>query len=118
MENIRKQIEIILDELKKQGVSRREIEKLLNKSENYVDQILSKGGNNKFLNELNRLKKSIAQDNSKLYKTVEENKALIDLLVMEIIKLRAKVYEIPIRIAEEQFRQDVDLTLSELEKKV
>lgn len=117
MESIRKQIEKILDDLKSAGYSRRDIEKELTKSENYIDQILSKGGNNKFLNELKRFKKSLQNDKSSINRIVAENKVLIDLLIMEVIKLRAKTYEIPIKTAETQFRQDVDLALSELDKK-
>lgn len=117
MENIKKQIENILEELKALGFNRRAVEKELNKSENYIDQILSRGGNNKFLNELKRLKKSITESTGNIYNAVKENKLLIDLLVLEVIKLRSKVFEIPMRTAEEQFRQDVDLALTELEKK-
>lgn len=47
--NVKEEIELILESLKKLGINRRDIEKELNYSENYIDQILSKGGNEKFL---------------------------------------------------------------------
>jgi hypothetical protein len=51
----RKAIELVLNDLKSKGYTRREIEKELNYKENYIDQALSKGGNKKFLGHLKNL---------------------------------------------------------------
>lgn len=48
----KKEIEGLLNSLKKRGFDRGRIEKDLNYSENYIDQTLSKGGNKRFLNSL------------------------------------------------------------------
>lgn len=43
----------LLNDLKKIGLSRRQIEREMGYDEKYIDQVLSRGGNEKFLNALN-----------------------------------------------------------------
>lgn len=57
--DINQKIELILEKLKKAGKDRSTIEKDLNYSENYIDQILSRGGNKKFLGVLERYAQNI-----------------------------------------------------------
>lgn len=58
---LRKEIEILLESLKGLGLERGEIEQELNYSENYIDQVLSKGGNRRFLIQLKKLKNEVLQ---------------------------------------------------------
>jgi hypothetical protein len=51
---LKEEIELLLESLKNQGISRTAIEEDLGYSENYIDQVLSKGGNKKFLAALKR----------------------------------------------------------------
>lgn len=55
----KKDIEEILEQLKTKGYERSEIEAALNYSENYIDQALSKGGNERFLKALITYNKSV-----------------------------------------------------------
>lgn len=57
----KKEIEELLDKIKGLGFDRRTIETRLEYSENYIDQLLSKGGNKKFLSRLQKLEKEILQ---------------------------------------------------------
>lgn len=57
----KKEIETLLNSLKQNGYSRSKIETELNYSENYIDQQLSKGGNNKFLLALRRLHSTVLE---------------------------------------------------------
>ncbi len=52
--DFKKEIEKLLSDLKKMNIDRRKIEKDLSYKEFYIDQVLSKGGNEKFLNTLQR----------------------------------------------------------------
>lgn len=52
--NIKDSIEKSLQILKNKGIDRRTIEKDLDYAEFYIDQIISKGGNKKFLNRLSK----------------------------------------------------------------
>ncbi|MEP7375547.1 MAG: hypothetical protein ABI675_19535 [Chitinophagaceae bacterium] len=58
----KKEIETLLITLKSKGYSRAYIEKKLDYSENYIDQILSKGGNKKVAGALKRLNESLLQN--------------------------------------------------------
>lgn len=58
----KKEIEKLLDLLKSVGVTRGKIEADLDYSENYIDQILAKGGNAKFVSNLKRYSDSILQN--------------------------------------------------------
>jgi hypothetical protein len=51
----KKEIEQVLNDLKTKGYTRDEIEVELDYKANYIDQALSKGGNQKFLNRLKKL---------------------------------------------------------------
>lgn len=58
---IKEEIEIILESLKKAGYERGAIEKELEYSVNYIDQVLSKGGNKRFLKAIKKFKNQILQ---------------------------------------------------------
>lgn len=58
---LKKEIEELLESLKKAGKERDDIEKELEYSENYIDQTLSKGGNQKFLGVLKRYANTVLQ---------------------------------------------------------
>lgn len=60
----KKQIENQLELLKSAGWSRARIEKELNYSENYIDQVLAKGGNARFLKSLQEFAKRVLQNAS------------------------------------------------------
>jgi hypothetical protein len=57
--DFKKEIESILKELKEAGIDRNRIVKDLGYSKNYIDQVLSKGGNKKFLGKLNSYAKKV-----------------------------------------------------------
>lgn len=61
MKNYKKEIELVLEALKKKGYDRGEIEKTLGYSENYIDQVLSRGGNKKALLALENYNRSVLQ---------------------------------------------------------
>ncbi len=62
--SFKKPIELVLNDLKAKGYDRGEIESGLGYSENYIDQVLAKGGNQKFLNALKRFNEgAIAKSN-------------------------------------------------------
>lgn len=65
MNNVKTDIEKLLFDLKKLNYDRRRIEKELAYSKNYIDQILSKGGSDKFLTRLKELQNSILQKEGK-----------------------------------------------------
>ncbi|MDF2189329.1 hypothetical protein [Paraflavitalea sp. CAU 1676] len=58
---LKEQIEVLLVNLKKEGWERSAIEKELNYSENYIDQVLAKGGNLRFLGALEKFSKDVLQ---------------------------------------------------------
>lgn len=55
----RQKAELLLEKLKNAGIDRRAIEKALDYSENYIDQTLSRGPNEKFLGKLELYAQSI-----------------------------------------------------------
>ena len=57
----KKDIETLLKSLKEKGYTRAEIEAELGYSENYIDQALSKGGNQRFLEALRKLNNRVLQ---------------------------------------------------------
>jgi hypothetical protein len=57
--DIKQKIELLLERLKNAGIDRRTIEKALDYSENYIDQILSRGPYEKFLGKLELYAQSI-----------------------------------------------------------
>jgi hypothetical protein len=59
---LKKEIESLLEKLKEVGYSRGRIEKELKYSDNYIDQILSKGGNPTFLDALEELATKVLQN--------------------------------------------------------
>jgi|GEM_PF-1338693 len=59
--DFKKDIETLLNTLQVQGWGRAEIEQELNYSENYIDQVLSKGGNKRFLGALTKFAEKVLQ---------------------------------------------------------
>jgi hypothetical protein len=59
--NLKSEIETVLEELGTKGYTRTDIEKELDYSDNYIDQQLSKGGNQRFLNSLKSLNSRVLQ---------------------------------------------------------
>lgn len=68
----KKDIEKLLFDLKNQNVDRAKIEKDMHYSENYIDQLLSKGGNKKFYLNLKSYAERILQKttNGKIAETI------------------------------------------------
>lgn len=60
--SIKQKIETLLFELKQMGISRMFIEKELDYSENYITQLLTKGGNEKFYKRLLKYKNDLLQN--------------------------------------------------------
>lgn len=58
---LKEEIEKVLESLRKAGYDRAAIEKELDYSVNYIDQVLSKGGNRRFLNAIKKLKAQVLQ---------------------------------------------------------
>ena len=83
--NFKKDILTVLDSLKKKGIDRSAVEAELGYSANYIDQILSKGGNKVVLRRLNELlQKDIANATVDAGKQISEN-------IDEILELKAGV---------------------------
>jgi hypothetical protein len=59
--NLKKEIESVLNSLKNKGYTRGEIEEELDYADNYIDQVLAKGGNERFLNALKKLDERLLQ---------------------------------------------------------
>lgn len=83
---LKQEIENELDDLKSKGYTRDKIEEELGYSENYIDQQLSKGGNNRFLNAIKGLNGRVLQKaiqpevftDRSLNNLTESNKVLSD----------------------------------------
>ena len=93
--NIKETIVLLLQNLKKLGFDRRAIEKELGYTEKSIDQILSKGGNEKFLNNLQRfyIEKSNKSkiDNSTKDEKIAALMAAIKIITLELVQLKSKV---------------------------
>src|SRR6185312_14224534 len=97
----KKEIQDLLSGLKREGISRRQIEIDLGYREKSIDQILSKGGNNSFLGVLRfyskvKLNKPISDtviaaghngSETVNYSKVEENLLALSALVVELLHL-------------------------------
>jgi hypothetical protein len=125
----RKEMQRLLSDLKKKNHSRRKIERYFGYAEKSLDQILSKGGNESIVNKLKEYKAEVEKGNIKsfdleepeikyLKKTKHQNaeRALIDLLMLEIAKLKAKVYGSPVDDVIDELEQNARIALRQIEK--
>lgn len=71
--DFKKDIELILNNLKNKGYSRNDIEKALNYKNNYIDQMLAKRGNKRFLKALADFEIRVLQKN--IPEVIEEKPA-------------------------------------------
>jgi hypothetical protein len=71
MMGVKEEIELLLRDLKRFGKDRRTIEQDLNYSPNYIDQLLSKGGNERFYSALKRYRDMLTQ-------TIQEERYNLD----------------------------------------
>jgi hypothetical protein len=107
--NYKVELQKLLDTLSAKGVTRDRIEKDLRYSENYIDKVLSKGGNSRVFT---KVKTYLDEKQYALPKDgLAEDRATIQMLVMEVAKLKSKIYEIPIENAIEELRQNSKLAL-------
>jgi uncharacterized protein with von Willebrand factor type A (vWA) domain len=107
--NYKEEIEKILETLDAKGIKRGKIEKDLGYSENYIDQVLSKGGNRKILKKLKTYldEKQYAMPKDGL----AEDRAVIKTLIYEVAKLKSKIYGIKFEDAVEELRQNSKTSL-------
>ena len=113
--NFKKEIENLLNALKNLGYDRRKIEQELGYGENYIDQALSRGGNKKLLNGLDRLQKSILQNATPviplskdlLMSIIEQaasNRAFVTIILREFAPLYADFHKTTIEDAERRLQ--------------
>lgn len=110
---IKDDIELLLIELKNRNIDRRRVELDLGLSENYLDQALSRGGNKKLYNRIKQYSESqnIVDDYSL------EDRAVVKVLVKELLKLKSKVTGVSEDVWKEEFDRDTTLTLNDLRKR-
>jgi hypothetical protein len=90
--NLKENTERVLEDLKNLKWSRRKIEAELGYSPKYIDQQLSKGGNDKLLAALKRLHKQILDKAIKGDAQLIKDRAMLRVLVREIAELKVKLY--------------------------
>ena len=90
MNNIKPDIEKILFDLKRLNYDRRRIEQELDYSENYLDQILSKGGNIKVLNRLKQLQNAILYKEGKGIETKGGGSLSSEDMANKLIRIEAQ----------------------------
>jgi|GEM_PF-4597994 hypothetical protein len=92
---VKKNIENLLLLLKEQGIDRRQIEKDLDYRKYYIDQLLSKGGNRKFLNRLEKYNIAKRNDVDKKIPAITDINFIggktMSSLIEQIITLQASV---------------------------
>ena len=105
----KKEIEKILEILDAKGVKRDKIEKDLVYSENYIDQVLSKGGNRRILK---KLQTYLEEKQYALPKDgLADDRATIQMLILEVAKLKSKIFGISVEDAIEELRQNSRIAL-------
>lgn len=111
----KKEMQNILDELKKKNHSRRKIEQYFGYADRSLDQILSKGGNEIVLSKLREYKRLVDEDKLSIDTAVEH--ALIHLLLLEIAKLKSKIYGISIDDAVDELEKNARIALRQIENR-
>lgn len=120
----KKEMTKILDDLKKRNHSRRRIEEYLGYAPKTLDQLLSKGGNESILIKLREYKAQVDKGNiqnlpgHELYKDKKyaADRALIDVMLLEIAKLKSKVYGVSVENAIDELEQNAKIALRQAEK--
>lgn len=74
---LKNEIELVLESLKSKGYDRTKIEEDLGYSDNYIDQVLSKGGNKRFLRAISALRDRILQNATQNNSTQNVNEAWV-----------------------------------------
>lgn len=124
-----KEIMKLLNDLKKKNHSRRRIEKNLGYADKYLDQILSRGGNESVYIKLKEYKSSvdnghipnlILSDQEEKYlsksKHFNAERALIDMLILEMAKMKSKLYGVSVEDAIFELEQNARIALRQIEK--
>jgi len=86
--NFKEVIENLLEQLKTIGFDRRSIERELGYKENYIDQLLSKGGNKKFITLLNRFLIEKSNIISSKDEKIAAQDAAIRVIFLELANLK------------------------------
>jgi hypothetical protein len=117
---IKKEIELLLKDLQNLNWGRKEIEAEFEYNPNYISQALSRGGNQKLLVNLRKLKNRL-QDEQKIKKPapagdkINRERALIKVLLHEVARLKAKDEGITFQDALDKLKQSTSLVLDDLE---
>jgi hypothetical protein len=118
---IKKEIESLLEDLKNLNWGRKEIEREFEYNPNYISQALSRGGNQKLLLNLRKLKAHLVNDKDKVVKPapagdkLNRERALLKVLLHEVARLKAKDEGITFADALAQLKQSTNLVLEDLE---
>jgi hypothetical protein len=105
----KRELQVLLDTLSAKGVTRDIIEKDLRYSENYIDKVLSKGGNSRVYT---KVKTYLDQKQYAMPKDgLAEDRAIIQTLIVEVAKLKSKIYGIKFEDAVEELRQNSKIAL-------
>lgn len=110
--DFKQESERLLELLRIEGVDRRKIEKDLGYSENYIDQVLSKGSNKKFVTTL-----STYYNNKKFEPPKEitpDDRAIIQVLLLEVAKLKSKIYGTPVDDVIDELNQNTILARKQM----
>lgn len=105
----KKELQKLVDTLDAKGVGRDKIEKDLRYSENYIDKVLSKGGNSRVYL---KVKTYLEEKQYALPKDgLADDRATIQMLILEVAKLKSKIFGISVEDAIEELRQNSRLAL-------
>ena len=88
--DFKENIELLLKNLRTLGYDRRKIEKELGYDEKYIDQVLSKGGNKKFLANLERFYIEKSNRETTKDEKIAALMAAIKILTLELIQIKHK----------------------------
>lgn len=107
--NYKTELQKLIDTLDSKGITRDKIEADLRYSENYIDKVLSKGGNSRVYTKvktyLDEKQYAIPKDG------LAEDRAVIQTLIVEVAKLKSKIYGTKFEDAVEELRQNSKLAL-------
>jgi hypothetical protein len=125
----KKEMSKLLNDLKQKNHSRRKIEEYLGYAPKTLDQILSKGGNESIVIKLRAYKSDVdkgiiknftLEDEEVKYlkktKHINPERALIDMLILEVAKMKSKLYGMTVDDAILELEQNASLVLRQIEK--
>jgi hypothetical protein len=125
LDNFKGEIQKLLFELKQAGIDRRQIEKDLNYEEFYIDQIVSKGGNQRFFKALTHYAGNKLSKSADRVDITEDANLLIQEMYQDLIRLKAEarvhgmwVAELAARLKKSSVSTEAGLLRDNVDKEV